>query len=70
MPLGALGGLAMARELVFAFTRQDFYLSPAITLQGWGIAVLAYLGAVVLAAALVAQRIWKLDLVSVLKTRE
>jgi hypothetical protein len=35
-----------------------------------GTAFTAYLSAVGLAAALVAQRIWKLDLVAVLKTRE
>ena len=70
MPLGVLGGIGMSKALVAAFTRQDFYLTFVITPKGWGIAVTAYLGAVLVAAALVAQRVWKLDLVSVLKTRE
>jgi hypothetical protein len=41
-----------------------------MTPQGLAVSLAAYLAAVVLAAGLVGQRIWSLDLVAVLKTRE
>jgi len=69
-PIGVAEGLALEKLLVNAFTRQDFYLPFLVTPQGLGIAVTTYLSAVILAAGLVAQRIWRLDLVTVLKTRE
>jgi putative ABC transport system permease protein len=70
MPVGVMLGLGLVKELVTAFTRQDFYLPFLITARGLAIAVTTYLGAVILATALVSQRIWRLDLVTVLKTRE
>jgi putative ABC transport system permease protein len=69
-PLGVLGGFALADALITAFTRQDFYLPFHITAKGLGVAFTTYLSAVILAAALVAQRIWRFDLVAVLKTRD
>ena len=69
-PIGVAGGLALAKALVVAFHSQDFYVPFTIPAKGLGLAFTAYLGAVILAAALVVQRIWTLDLVSVLKTRE
>lgn len=70
IPLGILGGLGMGKGMAAAFARQDFYLPFVISPKGWGIAVTAYLSAVLLASALVTQAIWKLDLVAVLKARE
>jgi putative ABC transport system permease protein len=69
-PIGVAGGLALGKALVAAFSRQDFYLAFTITAKGLGLAFATYLGAVILATAMVVQRIWKLDLVTVLKTRE
>jgi hypothetical protein len=69
-PLGVLGSFALADALITAFTRQDFYLPFHITAKGLGVAFTTYLSAVILAAALVAQRIWRFDLVAVLKTRD
>jgi len=69
-PLGVWGGIALAHALVIAFARQDFYLSLTISARGLGISFATYLAAVVIAATLVAQRIWSFDLVAVLKTRE
>jgi len=69
-PIGVIGGFALAHALVAAFTRQDFYLPFVINPAGLGLAFTTYMTAVALAAGLVAQRIWRFDLVAVLKTRE
>ena len=69
-PIGLAGGFALAHALVTAFTRQDFYLPFVISSGGLGLAFATYLAAVALAAAMVAQRIWRFDLVAVLKTRD
>lgn len=70
MPFGVLGGLGLAQALSSAFRRQDMQLPMIITAHGYGVAFVAYLAAVAVAAVLVGQRVWRLDLVSVLKTRE
>jgi putative ABC transport system permease protein len=70
VPVGVAGGVGMAKALAAAFARQDFYVPFVITPGGLGLAFVVYLTAVVVAIALVVQRIWALDLVSVLKTRE
>jgi len=70
VPLGIAGGVALAHALVAAFMRQDFYLPFVITPRGLGISCGVYLAAVGAAAALSVQRIWRFDLVAVLKTRE
>jgi putative ABC transport system permease protein len=69
-PLGVLGGQGFARFLVQAFQHQDLRLPAVITPGAYGRSVLTYFTAVGVAAALVTQRIWTLDLVAVLKTRE
>lgn len=69
-PLGLAGGVALAMTLVAAFAHQDMQLPLIISAQSYGIAFAVYLAAVGVAAALVGQRIWRLDLVAVLKTRE
>lgn len=69
-PIGVWGGTMLAHALTAAFARQDFYVPVAITARGLGISLAAYLGAVIIAAMLVMHRIWRFDLVAVLKTRE
>jgi putative ABC transport system permease protein len=69
-PVGVLGGLGLARALVAAFARQEMQLPMIIPPQGYGVAFAVYLAAIAAAAAIVGQRIWRLDLVAVLKTRE
>jgi putative ABC transport system permease protein len=69
-PIGLAGGFALAHALVAAFTRQDFFLPFVINPAGLGLAFATYVVAVALAAAMVAQRIWRFDLVAVLKTRD
>ncbi|MFD3264475.1 ABC transporter permease [Phenylobacterium ferrooxidans] len=70
VPLGVLGGQALAHGLVAAYSRDELRLPAVITAQSYGLAIAAYLSAVLLGGALVVRRIWGLDLVSVLKTRE
>lgn len=70
LPVGVLGGVALARALANAFARQDFYVPFVLTSQGLGISCGAYLAAVGIASVLVVRRIWGFDLVAVLKTRE
>ena len=70
MPLGVIGGVALARTLVAAFAEQEMQLPMIITAHGYGVAVCVYFAAVLAAAVLVGQRIWRLDLVAALKTRE
>jgi putative ABC transport system permease protein len=70
LPIGVGGGCALGAALISAFEKQDFYLPYQLTPHGIGIVFLAYLTAVLLAATLVAQRVWRLDLVIVLKTRD
>jgi putative ABC transport system permease protein len=69
-PLGVLGGQALAHLLVAAYSREDVRLPAVITARSYGLAIGAYLAAVVLGGGLVARRVWDLDLVAVLKTRE
>jgi putative ABC transport system permease protein len=69
-PLGLLGGNALAEGLVAAYSRDELRLPAVITARSYGIALSAYLVAVLLAAGLVVRRVWTLDLVAVLKTRE
>lgn len=70
VPLGLLGGQALAHGLVAAYSRDEVRLPAVIGARSYGVALLAYVAAVALAGALVVQRVWKLDLVAVLKTRE
>lgn len=69
-PLGVLGGQALARGLVAAYSRDELRLPAEISLRSYGVALLAYLAAVGLGGVIVTRRVWDLDLVAVLKTRE
>lgn len=70
IPVGALGGQALARGLVAAYSRDELRLPAVVNADSYAMAVAVYLGIVVIACALVARRVWALDLVAVLKTRE
>lgn len=70
VPIGFLGGRALAYGLVAAYSRDELRLPAVISAQSHGVALAAYLAAVLLAVVFVVQRVWKLDLVAVLKTRE
>ncbi|HJV43078.1 ABC transporter permease [Caulobacter sp.] len=70
IPLGMLGGQALARGLVAAYSREELRLPAVINADSYAMAIAVYLAIVAIACALVARRIWALDLVAVLKTRE
>lgn len=70
IPLGILGGQALAHGLVAAYSRDEVRLPAIIGARSYGISLMAYLAAVTVAGVLVARRIWSFDLVAVLKTRD
>ena len=70
VPLGIIGGNLFARGLVLAYSRDELRLPAAVGPESYGIALVAYFAAVLIACAIVGRRIWTLDLVAVLKTRE
>lgn len=69
-PLGIWAGVGLAYVLAAAFSREEIRLPVIITGRTLGFSFLAYLAAVAVAAGMVAPRVWKLDLVAVLKTRD
>ena len=69
-PIGVLGGVGLAHTLAAAFAQQDLKLPMVIQSSGYGMSFAMYLIALLVAAIPVARRIWTLDLVRVLKTRE
>jgi putative ABC transport system permease protein len=69
-PIGFLGGRALAYGLIAAYSRDDVRLPAVISAQSHGLSLAVFLAAVLLAAVLVVRRVWALDLVSVLKTRD
>lgn len=70
VPIGFLGGRGLAHGLVAAYSRDDVRLPAVISAHSHGVALTAFLIAVLLATILVVRRVWTLDLVPVLKTRE
>jgi putative ABC transport system permease protein len=70
VPLGLVGGNIFARGLVLAYSRDEIRLPAIVGPESYGVALAAYFAAVCVACAIVGQRIWTLDLVAVLKTRE
>ncbi len=70
LPIGVLGGIGISRALAAAFAHEDIRFPLVITARSYGMSFVAYFVAVILAAILVGQRIWALDLVAVLKTRD
>jgi putative ABC transport system permease protein len=70
VPLGILGGNGLAQLMAAAYSREEVRLPPVITAGSYGVAMGWYFLAVAVAGILVAGRIWRFDLVAVLKTRE
>lgn len=70
IPLGFVGGDLFVKLLVSAFQSDLFRLPTDLTGATYGTALAVYMAAVAVAAVIVGQHIWKLDLVAVLKTRE
>jgi putative ABC transport system permease protein len=70
IPFGLLAGDGFAHALVAAYSREDMRLPATISARSLGVATAAFLVAVGAAAALTGRRIWTLDMVAVLKTRE
>ncbi|MBA4792980.1 MAG: ABC transporter permease [Phenylobacterium sp.] len=70
LPAGVLGGHALARGLVAAYGRDEFRLPLILTPASHGVALAAYFVALGLAAVLVGRQVWRLDLITALKTRE
>ncbi|MFN3523001.1 MAG: FtsX-like permease family protein [Phenylobacterium sp.] len=70
IPLGLLGGQALAHGFTLAYSREELRIPLVITARSYGISLTAYALAVAAAGAAVGRRVWGLDLVSVLKTRE
>ena len=70
VPLGLIGGYGLAQGLAAAYSRDEVRLPPAIGPSSYGVAILVFLVAVLVAALPVARRLWKLDLITVLKTRD
>lgn len=70
IPLGLVGGNALARGLVAAYSRDELRLPLTLTAGSYAVSLTAYAVAILLAALLVGRRVWGLDLVAVLKTRE
>ena len=70
LPLGCLVGLGLDYVTMQAFETELFRLPLGIRRDAYGFAILITLGAGLLSAAFVRRRLDRLDLVSVLKTRE
>lgn len=70
VPLGLVGGYGLAQGLAAAYSRDEVRLPAVIGPSSYAEAILLFLAAVLMAAWPVAARLWTLDLVTVLKTRE
>jgi putative ABC transport system permease protein len=69
-PFGLVGGRLFAEGLVLAYSRDELRLPALVSSQSYAIALTAYVAAIAAAAVIVGRRVWSLDLVAVLKTRE
>ena len=70
VPVGAGLGVAFAHGLAAAFSRDELRLPVTITARTLALSITAYAVSVVAGCAMLARRLWRLDLVAVLKTRE
>jgi putative ABC transport system permease protein len=70
IPIGLLAGNGLAHGLIALYSRQDLRLPAIISARSYGVSIAVFLAAVALASALTGRRIWTLNLVAVLKTRE
>ena len=70
LPLGCLAGWGLAALLASAYETELYRLPLVISGATYGAAVLVVSISAILSAAVVARRVARFDLVSVLKTRE
>lgn len=70
MPLGILGGHLLADAIVAAYGRDEMRLPSGISAWTHGVSLLAFAVAIGLSLIIVVRRVFDLDLVSVLKTRD
>lgn len=70
LPLGAALGLALARSITAAMESEIFRIPFVVEPAGFAFSFLVVLAAALLAALVVGRRLWRLDLIAALKTRE
>lgn len=70
LPLGAVLGLGLARSIAAAMESELFRIPDVIEPAGFAFSFAVVLLAALLAALVVGRRLWRLDLVASLKTRE
>jgi putative ABC transport system permease protein len=70
VPLGLAAGYALAWKMTEGISNEIFRLPLHMERFSFGYAIVSVLAAVVLSAAVVVVKIFRLDLISLLKTRE
>lgn len=70
VPIGLGLGWLLAHAIAFGYQRDEMRIPPVIDADAVRLTLLVYLATVAAVAALIGYRIWRLDLVAVLKTRE
>ena len=70
VPLGCLGGYALAWKLTEGTSNEMFRLPLFVTRASYGYAILVIAGTVLLSGAAVVLRVFRFDLIGILKTRE
>ena len=70
IPIGMIGGLALANSIVALVQTDEFYFPAQIQAPTYAYAVLCVVITGVVSAAIVSHKISQLDLVGVLKTHE
>ena len=70
VPLGCLGGYLLAWKLTEGTSNEMFRLPLFVTRASYGYAILVIVGTVLLSGAAVVLRVFRFDLIGILKTRE
>jgi putative ABC transport system permease protein len=70
IPIGVVLGWALANGVSLAYGRDEMRIPATVTPRAIGFAVLVFAAAVAATALLIARRVTRLNLVTVLKTRE
>lgn len=70
LPLGCLAGYGLASAMASGFETDLYRIPLVVEPSTYGLAVAVVVSAAVLSAAIIARRLYRLDLVAVLKTRE
>lgn len=70
IPIGLILGWFLAHGISEAYQRDEMRIPPVIDASALGATLFVYTTTIVLTLGLIGYRLWRLDLVSVLKTRE